>query len=110
MRIGRDCSNSGPKNYSTGFFTALILAASTYLAAGQTTQLVWGPGGGPPGPGQDGSGTWDLSTAVWNAFSSTQVPWVDGSVAYIGQVGGTAGTITVGAPVKVSIIYFNPVG
>jgi uncharacterized repeat protein (TIGR01451 family) len=78
----------------------LVLAAITALTAAMLSvpgiwaqaAMAWRPGGA-----NGGTGTWDLVTANWN--NGAQTTWSQGFVA--GFV-GTAGTVTVGAPIEVS--------
>jgi len=62
--------------------------------------LTWGATGG------GGTGTWDTSAANWYNGSAA-VPWAQGSSAIFG---GTAGTVTVGAPITVQNMTFSTNG
>jgi fibronectin-binding autotransporter adhesin len=69
----------------------------------------WDPAGVSPATG--GSGTWDATAFDWltPAINSPlpAVPWVDGNIA---NFSGTAGTVTLGAPVTADQINFNTTG
>ena len=92
--------------------SVLAAAAAAGLAsrAGAAT-YVFDPGGqAPPTAASDGSGAWDGTTSDWfNTASGAVGPWgnTTGDTAVFG-VGGTAGTVTVGA-VNVGTISFNQV-
>src|SRR5262249_13926548 len=87
----------------------LIASALILGSAAHAQQLLWDGGGSTTDdPGRDGSGVWDQSTANWYQYSPTLKTWADGATAVIGN-NGTAGTITLGAPVTVGNIYFQAV-
>jgi hypothetical protein len=79
--------------------TALMWAAPVTVVQAQAI-LTWGVTGG------GGTGTWDTSAANWFNGSAT-VPWTQGSSAIFG---GTAGAVTVGAPITVQNMTFSTNG
>jgi fibronectin-binding autotransporter adhesin len=79
--------------------TALMWAAPVAVVQAQTI-LTWGATGG------GGTGTWDTSHANW-FNGSAAVPWTQGSSAIFA---GTAGTLTVGAPITVQNMTFSTDG
>src|SRR2546430_1082146 len=84
--------------------TGLLLLAP---ATSHAQQLLWDGGGATVnGPGLDGPGTWDYTTANWYQYSPTLHTWTSNTTAVIGA-GGAAGTITVGAPIALGGIFFN---
>jgi autotransporter-associated beta strand protein len=66
-----------------------------------------------PGLGlQDGSGSWDLTTADW-WNGSANVVWNNATLPPLTRFGvtnGPAGTVTLGAAITVSNLWFNPAG
>src|SRR5271170_6957274 len=80
--------------------TAPIAGALLWHASAFGQTLTWAPGGA------DGDGNWDTSTLNWNPGG---VAWVNGDSAIFGS-GGTAGTVTIIAPITASSLTFNSVG
>jgi hypothetical protein len=76
----------------------LVLDATIAVVHAQT--LTWGATGG------GGTGTWDTSASNW-FNGSAAVPWTQGNSAVFG---GTAGTVTLGAPITVQNMTFSTDG
>ncbi len=82
-------------------FGSAMLAVTT----AQADILHW-DGLTPGGDAGGGAGTWDNSTANWStaATGGSAIDWDDSNFAVFG---GTAGTVTLGAPITTSGMLFN---
>jgi fibronectin-binding autotransporter adhesin len=80
----------------------LAFASSTFA---QTTQ-TWDPNG--PAPGTGGTGTWDVTSALWTPDGTTFVTW-NNAAGDNALFAGVAGTVTVTA-VTVHDLTFNTDG
>ncbi|HEV2972624.1 MAG TPA: autotransporter-associated beta strand repeat-containing protein [Pirellulales bacterium] len=89
-------------------FVGVAAFGSGSSAFGQLN-FWWDPAGVSPATG--GSGVWDALSPDWltPAINSPlpAVPWVNGNIA---NFSGTAGTVTVGAPITADQINFNTTG
>jgi len=73
--------------------------------------LVWNSGAAASGP-QDGGGVWNCVTSSWWNGASNVV-WnnlLAPVTAILGTSNGVAGTITLGAPITINNLAFNPAG
>lgn len=84
-----------------------LLAAAILAGAAQAVyaDYYWDPTH-TAGSSGGGAGTWDLSTANWDA-NGTDVAWTNGNTA---DFGGTAGTVAVNASINAPTINFNSSG
>ena len=91
------------KKVVLGCLTLLVGAAVSHAA-----NLTWDANTAVTGA-QDGSGTWDATTAGWWTGSADAVfSSVTPDVPTIGNLNGTAGTITLGANVVAANVTFSP--
>jgi fibronectin-binding autotransporter adhesin len=82
---------------------APVAAVLATPALGAT--LTWDPS--QTTIGSDGSGNWDLSSSLWSTGSADTVWSNDGSATAVFGVGGTAGTVTLVAPIQSAGLTFN---
>lgn len=94
---------------STPLRAALLAALALTAASGaQAADRYWDVNGGSAGSG--GTGTWDTSTGYWNsAADGVAGPFVSWNNAGLDRAffAGTAGTITLGAPITANALTFN---
>ncbi|WP_448097661.1 autotransporter-associated beta strand repeat-containing protein [Luteibacter yeojuensis] len=92
-------------------FGVLMGLASLYAAPALSTDRYWDVSGGSAGSG--GTGTWDTMSMYWNAandgvagpFGAWNNATLDNAV-----FAGTAGTVTLGAPIAANTLTFNTAG
>jgi len=84
----------------TGLLSALLVVSA---GTAQAVSLTWDADGTLPVDG--GTGTWDTSTSLWYN-GSAYVAWVNVNND-TAVFGGTAGTVTLGAPITVGGLQFN---
>jgi fibronectin-binding autotransporter adhesin len=87
-------SNKGSFRFLT-ILVAMLLSSTAFTSAEAQT-LSWGAAGG------GGTGTWDTSAANWFDGTSAGL-WVQGDSA---SFAGTAGTVTLGAPITIQNMAF----
>ena len=89
----------------------LAALAATYAPQAAAVDRYWDVNGGSAGSG--GTGTWNTSLQYWNAASDGVAgPFFAWNNAGLDNAifAGTAGTVTLGAPVTANAITFNTVG
>jgi autotransporter-associated beta strand protein len=84
----------------------LVLAVAGQSAMGAT--LTWDPSS-HPATGSDASGNWNTATTNWSNGSS-DVAWINGSIAGFGAGGSGTPTVTLTANMNVSGLTFNAPG
>ncbi len=92
-----------------GILTACALAAPFQVTRADI--LVWDADAGTVAA-QDGTGTWTAGQPNWlnQSLALDNQSWVDGSHAVFGAGIGTAGTVTLGGPITVGNLTFDPTG
>lgn len=83
--------------------TAAVLLPTLFSSA-QAANLTWDPTGVPTSPA-GGSGTWNTTNSNWSNGTSDSV-WSNANNDNA-VFGGTAGTVTLGAPVTVNNLTFS---
>ncbi len=90
-----------------------VLAAlvSAYAPGAHAADRYWDVNGGQAGSG--GTGTWNTSTQYWNAANDGVAgpfyAW-DNTALDSAVFAGTAGTVTLGAPITANKLTFNTAG
>jgi fibronectin-binding autotransporter adhesin len=95
---------------SVGLFGLLPAALLLGLAGSPAAadDLYWNPGGA--GTGLGGNGAWNTTQSFWNTTGNAAAgPWTTWSNTNLDNAifSGTAGTVTLGAPITVGGIVFN---
>ncbi|MCB1225577.1 MAG: hypothetical protein KDK99_07205, partial [Verrucomicrobiales bacterium] len=92
----------------------MVLTTAMAVMIGSSSRadvLTWDADAGTAG-NQDGAGTWMVAQPNWfNGTTSTaNQNWVDGSDAIFGVGSGAAGAVTLGGPITVGALTFDPTG
>jgi fibronectin-binding autotransporter adhesin len=98
----------GPLGLRLGLLAAL---AALYAPAALSADRYWDVNGGTAGSG--GTGTWDSLSIYWNtANDGVAGPFLPWSNAALDNAvfGGTAGTVTLAAPITANALTFNTAG
>ena len=107
MLVLRTSKNRGGA-FSKLALSVAIAGAGALMPQFAKANLTWDSSGANAAAPVDGSGSWDTSSMLWSNGASDVVWPNDTTVASFGSANGVAGTVTLGVPITVGGLIFNP--